>query len=56
MCTLGIRQACVIHKLLISYERYANAGRTQLYMYVVISQSEIRYKKATLTVDIRSVR
>ena len=45
MCALGIRQACVVHTLLISYERIvANAGRTQLNAVKSHATSGIRYE------------
>ena len=42
MHTFGIRQTYVVHTLLISHERYANAGRTLL--YAVISQGYVMNK------------
>ena len=42
--TLGIRQTCVLHTLLISHERYANAGRTLLYAVISHGTPLIRYE------------
>ena len=56
MRTFGIRQTCVVHTLLISHERHANAGRTLLYAVISHDTPGIRYEYATYTLDIRSVR
>ena len=42
MHTFGIRQTYVVRTLLISHERYANAGRTLL--YVMIRQGYVANK------------
>ena len=44
MRTFGIRQTCVVHTLLISHERYANAGRTLLYAVISYGTPGIRYE------------
>ena len=46
MRTFGIRQTCVVHTLLISHERYANAGRTLLYAVISYGTPGIRYEQA----------
>ena len=44
MRTFGIRQPCVVYTLLISHERYANAGRTLLYAVISHGTPDIRYE------------
>ena len=42
MHTFGIRQAYVVHTLLISHERYSNARRALLYAVISHDTPEIR--------------
>ena len=42
--TFGIRQTYVVHTLLISHERYANAGHTLLYAVISHDTPWIRYE------------
>ena len=44
MLTFGIRQTYVVHTLLISHERYANAGRTLVYAVISHDTPGIRYE------------
>ena len=44
MHTFGIRPTYVVHTLLISQERYANAGRTLLYAVISNDTPGIRYE------------